>query len=103
MWCKFSDDFNWRSSRRGMRSFKAGQKVNVPLSCVEAAEAAGKGKRTSKEGDKDLSGYDGKDVYDPRNESPDTEVFLTDETEDEAPKKQSFLGKLTGTADREPG
>ncbi|WP_300396427.1 hypothetical protein [Henriciella sp.] len=89
MWCKFSDDFNWRPSRRGMRSFKAGQKVNVPLACVEAAEAAGKGKRTSKEDNTSET------------ESEATEVFLTDETEDETPKKQSMFGKLTGTADRD--
>lgn len=91
VWMTFSKDFDWRSSRRGMRSFKPGQKVNVPLACVEAAEAAGKGKRTSKEDNTSET------------ESETSEVFLTDETEDEAPKKQSFLGKLTGTADREPG
>lgn len=98
MWCKFSDDFNWRPSRRGMRSFKAGQKVNVPLACVEAAEAAGKGKRTTKEAD---SKADAPEADTPEPEA--SEVFLTDETEDEAPKKQSMFGKLTGTADRETG
>ncbi|RIJ15949.1 hypothetical protein D1227_06450 [Henriciella mobilis] len=96
-WVTFNQDFNWRSSKRGMRQFRKGQKVNVPLACAEAAEAAGKGKRSSKEAD-------AADDTTSQTETPDVVLTETQEIdEDETPKRQSLIGKLTGTADREPG
>jgi hypothetical protein len=43
VWFNFTDDFNWRASKRGMRQFKAGQRVNVPRECAARAEVQGKG------------------------------------------------------------
>lgn len=45
VWFTFTDDFNWRASKRGFVQYRAGQRVNVPRRCAEAAEAAGRGAR----------------------------------------------------------
>ena len=42
-WFNFTEDFNWRASKRGFRQFLKGQRVNVTRACAEEALAKGKG------------------------------------------------------------
>lgn len=43
VWVTFTDDYNWRASKRGFVQYRKGQRINVPRRCAEEAEAAGKG------------------------------------------------------------
>lgn len=45
VWITFTDDFNWRASKRGMVQYRKGQRRNVPRACAAEAEAAGVGHR----------------------------------------------------------
>lgn len=49
VWFTFTDDFNWRASKRGFVQYRAGQRVNVPRRCADEAEAAGRGARDQAE------------------------------------------------------
>ncbi|WP_084398278.1 hypothetical protein [Henriciella aquimarina] len=97
-WVQFTSKHEWRvPGKRAVRTFQEGAKENVPRACADDAEAKGNGYRTEGRS---------KSETEATPEPETSEVFLTDEAEDQpedAPKKQSMFGKLTGTADRDAG
>lgn len=42
VWVRFTEDYNWRASKRGMVQYRAGQSLNVPRRCADEATQAGK-------------------------------------------------------------